>query len=223
VQLTFTTSSTKKRKLSPQNIQGQSHDNSHDIPLNSVEGRDSLSPAELPRFDLPANDDARSDSALPAHIPAHLHASASFGAQDCISSAASSPSAAYAGLSIDGGESQSFEYRRSSLAPNDPDARAPSPRVPAHRSIMGGAEDAPQRSSSPLKRRASDLEAEEKDDVEMVMVPDPSESAEAPARPPHARRTQSVDMMKDEVKDQEVLSSKAETGMFTSRAVDCCV
>lgn len=221
MQLTFTTSSTKKRKLSPQHIEGQPLANSHDIPLNSVEGRDSLSPTELPRFDLPNNDDARSDSALPPHIPPHIHASASFGAQDCISSAASSPSAAYAGLSIDGGESQNqtFEYRRSSLAPNDTDARAQSPRLPCHRAIMGGAEDIPQRSSSPLKRRASNLDAEEKDDVEMINVSDPSEGMEASTRPPRARRAQSVDMLKEEAEGHQCQDepSSAETGMFAPR------
>lgn len=218
MQLTFTTSSTKKRKISPQNIEGQHPHSSHDIPLNSVEGRDSLSPTELPRFDLPANDDARSDSALPPHIPSHVHGSSSFGGPDGISSAASSPSAAYAGLSIDSGESQSFECRRSSLAPNDPDARAQSPRLPSHRAIMGGAEDIPHRSSSPLKRRASNLEAEEKDDVDMITVSDPSETAETSTRPPRARRAQSVDMLEEETQDQNESPSTAETGILRNSA-----
>jgi ubiquitin carboxyl-terminal hydrolase 4/11/15 len=216
-QLTFTTSSTKKRKLSPQSIPDLPLHNSHDIPLDSVEGRDSPSPTDLPRFDLPANDDldARSDSALPPHIPSHLAATSAHGPSDGYSSAASSPSAAYAGLSIEserGADSSYLEHRRASLAPADQDARGQSPRLPfAHRGIMGGAQDLPLRSSSPLKRRASNLDAEEdssqKDDVDMITVPD-ADPADEPTRPIPHRRTPSVDMLKGEEQ-----ASSAETGM----------
>lgn len=84
---------------------------------------------------------------------------------------------------------------------------------------MGGADDVPHRSSSPLKRRASNLEAEEKDDVDMITAPDSTESAEATTRPPHSRRTPSVDMMKGET--QQRPSHSAETGRLSNIAVDC--
>jgi ubiquitin carboxyl-terminal hydrolase 4/11/15 len=70
---------------------------------------------------------------------------------------------------------------------------------------MGGAADFPQRASSPLKRRASDLEAEssssQKDDVDMINVPEsePPETVDASTET-SARRAQSVDMLKDDQK-----------------------
>jgi hypothetical protein len=60
--------------------------------------------------------------------------------------------------------------------PDSQDTRSQSPtRSFAHRAIMGGAADYPQRSSSPLKRPASDLEQETPlpiiEDVEMDSLP----------------------------------------------------
>ena len=60
--------------------------------------------------------------------------------------------------------------------PDSQDTRSQSPtRSFAHRAIMGGAADFPQRSSSPLKRPASDLEQETplptEEDVEMDALP----------------------------------------------------
>jgi ubiquitin carboxyl-terminal hydrolase 4/11/15 len=68
---------------------------------------------------------------------------------------------------------------------------------------MGGAADLPQRSSSPLKRRASDLEWEaqsSQNDVDMIVVPEEasSEPTDISTRPTHPGRTQSVDMLRDE-------------------------
>lgn len=66
---------------------------------------------------------------------------------------------------------------------------------------MGGAADLPQRSSSPLKRRASDLEdsdvpSSQKDDVDMVPVP-PSDPSEPPKSTDTTHeRAQSVDMLR---------------------------
>lgn len=71
---------------------------------------------------------------------------------------------------------------------------------------MGGAEDLPHRSSSPLKRRASNLE-EEKEDIDMITVPDAPEPADS------ATRRQSIDMIDEQAQDQG--KSNAETGMFT--------
>ncbi|KAH7413007.1 hypothetical protein BKA64DRAFT_567146 [Cadophora sp. MPI-SDFR-AT-0126] len=81
---------------------------------------------------------------------------------------------------------------------------------------MGGAADLPQRSSSPLKRRASDLEAEvsssSKDDVDMIMVPesDPPESAND--KQDSRNRAQSVDMLRNEVQVDGAAGSKDGTG-----------
>lgn len=72
---------------------------------------------------------------------------------------------------------------------------------------MGGAADLPQRSSSPLKRRASDLEGEvpssQKDDVDMITVPpsDTPESADTPTTTIRSKRAQSVDMLRNENED----------------------
>jgi ubiquitin carboxyl-terminal hydrolase 4/11/15 len=69
---------------------------------------------------------------------------------------------------------------------------------------MGGAADLPQRSSSPLKRRASDLDGEgqssQKDDVDMITVPpsDPPESADASVTATRSKRVQSVDMLRND-------------------------
>ena len=97
------------------------------------------------------------------------------------------------------------ELWKSSLASNEQDLRGQSPiRLFGHRSIMGGAADLPQRSSSPLKRRASDLEAEvpssQKDDVDMIAVPasDPPDTTNTSTQPARAKRAQSVDMLKEE-------------------------
>jgi len=70
---------------------------------------------------------------------------------------------------------------------------------------MGGAADLPQRSSSPLKRRASDLEdsdvpSSQRDDVDMVPVPasDPSDPTEPAESPAGHQRARSVDMLRNE-------------------------
>ncbi|KAH8805658.1 ubiquitin carboxyl-terminal hydrolase-like protein [Xylogone sp. PMI_703] len=204
-QLTFTTSSTKKRKLSPQHNTLQETYPSPDIPLNSVEDCESQTSSEqaLPRFDFTSQSEAHSDNALPPHIPSHLHPSSSFSGNDCISSAASSPTAAYAGLSIEsdyGGDSQGCEVGARSQPLNESNRRSQSPntsRAYAYRAIMGGAADLPQRSSSPLKRPASDLEnnegqTEQADDVKMEGVDESSQTSAVP-------RAGSVDMLREEV------------------------
>lgn len=66
---------------------------------------------------------------------------------------------------------------------------------------MGGAEDLPQRASSPLKRRASDLEAEapssQREDVDMIPVP-PSDPPEPSTQTSRTKRAQSIDMLRNE-------------------------
>ncbi|RFU29961.1 hypothetical protein B7463_g6357, partial [Scytalidium lignicola] len=217
-QLTFTTSSTKKRKLSPQHTTPQDAYTSPDIPLDSVEECESQSSSDLPvpRFDFTSQDEAHSDNALPPHIPSRLHPSSSFSGNDYISSAASSPTAAYAGLSIEsecGGDSQGCEAGAGSQPLNEPDRRSQSPntsRAYAYRAIMGGAADLPQRSSSPLKRPASDLEnndgqPEQKDDVKMEGVDEPSQAPSIP-------RASSIDMLRDETASPSSSMSTLQNG-----------
>jgi ubiquitin carboxyl-terminal hydrolase 4/11/15 len=71
---------------------------------------------------------------------------------------------------------------------------------------MGGAADLPQRSSSPLKRRASDLDevqSSQKDDVDMISVPpsDPPDAADVSTAAARSKRAQSIDMLKDDDED----------------------
>ncbi|PQE19062.1 ubiquitin carboxyl-terminal hydrolase protein [Rutstroemia sp. NJR-2017a BBW] len=210
--LAFTTSSTKKRKLSPQHISGQGTDRGPDIPLTSVEDRESQSPTDLPLFDTTAQESHRAESLPPNTLPPHLQSSTTLSAADYISSAASSPSAAYAGLSIDSDRSgdipNNFSRRRFPSEPIDVSSRSKSPRRSFNqRGIMGGAEDVPPRSSSPLKRPAADLEhdasSSQKDDVDMITVSNTESQETEPAvaddtTVPVAARAESVDMLRDE-------------------------
>lgn len=189
-----------------------------------MEDHESQSPSDLPRFEIPT-DDSLSDSNFPPNIPPHLQNSSSLSAFDYISSAASSPSAAYAGLTIEGERSGdlSGSELRGFCAQTEQDTRSQSPLLPfSHRAIMGGAADLPQRSSSPLKRRASDLEAEVPpgQDVDMTEVhpSDPTDAATQSTRP---RRAISVDMLREEseaeitdVTAQKPASPKPETGLL---------
>lgn len=176
-----------------------------------MEGRESQSPTDPPLFDTSLQDYHRAESLPANNLPSRLQTSSILPNGDCISSAASSPSAAYAGLSIDsdkGGEYTSNKNRR--RFPSEPlesEQQGKSPRH-RHRAIMGGAEDMPQRSSSPLKRPASELEPDvpssikqedvKQEDVDMVMVPDTQEEIPNSIAAPTALRAASIDMLKDE-------------------------
>lgn len=142
-----------------------------EIPFASIEDQEVSRRSQTPpRSDLSTPND--SQRSLPRHIPPHIHSEASFSAQDNIPSAASSPSAAYSGLSIEserggeaavgGGPPNSGSQGNRSQSPN---------KSFIQRAMMGGAADAPLRSSSPLKRPASELEqgnpAKDKEDVDM--------------------------------------------------------
>lgn len=203
--LAFTTSQTKKRKISPQHLPSQdSGSDDPDIPLHSVEEEQSPSPPSnaIPQLDLPDN---KTNSSLPPHLQA-VPPGTSF--EENIS-AASSPSAAYAGLSIAEGDrkGEGLGQRQGSAAPIDLVARDHSPKnIFTHRAIMGGAENLPKRASSPLKRPASELDSEEassqREDVDMMTVPG-SISAEATntTSPLSQReRAQSVNMLEEESK-----------------------
>ena len=206
--LTFTTSQTKKRKLSPPNQQSQDPGSHPDLPLSSVEGRGSPSPSDsIPQFDLP--DDVTPHSTVPQHLRSF---SSSHQSTEYSLSAASSPSAAYAGLSIEtergveggSGTGSGSGQRQSSLAPNEQGGGNQSPiNLFTHRAIMGDAEDMPKRASSPLKRPAAELEEDESnqaEDVDMITVPalGSPEPAKATSKLSRSDRAQSVNMLENE-------------------------
>lgn len=202
--LTVTTSQIKKRKLSPQYLPSQETGSVNaDVPQPSVE--QPLSPTNSsPHLELP--DD---DTTPLSNLPQHLQSFSSSTGADYAPSSASSPSAAYAGLSIaEGdrkGEGSDVGQRQASLAPTEPGIQDQIPKnLFTHRAIMGGADDLPKRASSPLKRPASDLSSEDtpsqKEDVDMVMVPASDSAESARERSPLLRRdrAQSVDMLGDD-------------------------
>ena len=111
----------------------------------------------------------RADSLPASGIPPRLQThQSSFTATDYASSAASSPCAASADLSVDNDQSTDL-FDSSSTLPA-PRGQSPLISVP-HRALIGGAD--PQRSSSPLKRRASSMDPERdspgtREDVDMT-------------------------------------------------------
>ncbi|KAI1117936.1 hypothetical protein F5Y14DRAFT_447346 [Nemania sp. NC0429] len=179
-QLAVKTSSQKKRKITPQPSAVRYEQveplRSSDIPVQSCEQDGDVnfsfasSTFDLPRSDSPAY--ARADSLPPASsLPPRLQTNHTTHAEDG-SSVASSPSGAYADLSIQSDRSADtpvpdlVSYHRGS---------SPFTKTTHHRAIMGGAAEVPERSSSPLKRRASSLEPEgasqsASEDVDMVTV-----------------------------------------------------
>ena len=95
---------------------------------------------------------------------------------------------------------------------------------------MGGAEDMPQRSSSPLKRPASELEPDvplssQKEDVDMVMVPDTQEDSEVAIAAPTAIRAVSMDMLRDEStkEDAAQLVTATENVQNIGNIHSCCM
>lgn len=141
-------------------------------------------------------------NSLPASgVPSRLQTNqASFCATttDCTSSAASSPLAASTDLSLDTDRTADL-FELPSTAHSNPDSRnvrGPSPLINTpYRALMGGAADLPQRSSSPLKRRASSMDPEQdnhevvndetKEDVDMVAPPDSPEQQQQSAGQDH--------------------------------------
>ncbi|KAF9772571.1 hypothetical protein IL306_009710, partial [Fusarium sp. DS 682] len=187
-QLAFKTSSSKKRKLLR-----------NDIPLDSIDSSSPSPDSVLPSCEVdddPAlsfsasvasnsNSFLRADSQPASSLPPRLQQqTSSLVSADYVSSAASSPCAsAYADLSIEsdrGGE-------ETGPAPTLALARSQSPLRLSHRAIMNGDADLPQRSSSPLKRRASSMDPEDDTDrtrdVEMG-TSQANESADSASQPP---------------------------------------
>ena len=120
----------------------------------------------------------RADSLPPSGVPPRLHSQAASFA-DSPSSAASSPCAASADLSVDFDRDPDLADSRS--ASQLPDYGSAGNQSPIHQSVlralMGGAADLPHRSSSPLKRPASSMEPEQdvadaREDVDMITAPD---------------------------------------------------
>jgi hypothetical protein len=120
----------------------------------------------------------RADSLPASGVPPRLQSQgASFA--DSPSSVASSPCAASTDLSID--FDRNPDLLDAGLTSHLPDYGATRDPSPVHQSVrralMGGAADSPQRSSSPLKRRASSMEPEQdasdvREDVDMTTVVD---------------------------------------------------
>lgn len=161
-----------------------------EIPFASIEDQEVSRRSQTPpRSDLFTQSD--SQRSLPRHIPPHIHNEASFSAQDNIPSAASSPSAAYSGLSIEGergGETGAGGGPQNSGSQGN---RSQSPNKSfIQRARMGGAADIPLRSSSPLKRPASELEqenpAKDKEDVDMEGLETPKELPDSSNQGPDA-------------------------------------
>ncbi|KXX75992.1 putative ubiquitin carboxyl-terminal hydrolase 12, partial [Madurella mycetomatis] len=177
-QLAFTTSSQKKRRITRQAT--REHTKPDDLVLPSTEEDAdpsfSFSAASTSGFSTPTF--ARADSPPRSGVPPRLQTHSSSFA-DSPSSAASSPCAASADLSIDYDRSADLADPSPTLQPSeDGPAGNQSPVLhSARRALMGGSADTPQRSSSPLKRRASSMEPEKenadaREDVDMITAPD---------------------------------------------------
>ncbi|KAJ2906233.1 ubiquitin carboxyl-terminal hydrolase-like protein [Zalerion maritima] len=193
----FITSSAKKRRFSPPTEQDRDPDSLSDIPLPSCEEPDAdpaFSFSGVPTSVTPAPDATtpsylRADSQPASSLPPRLQTqSSTLAPTDNAWSAASSPSAAYAELSIDS-DRETRETTSSAIYLSHPTtaqrrSKSPGLRKLPQRAIIGEAGDIHHRSSSPLKRRASsmDPDVDQKDassspkeeDVDMITVPEPS-------------------------------------------------
>ncbi|OTA95793.1 hypothetical protein M434DRAFT_9452 [Hypoxylon sp. CO27-5] len=189
-QLAVKTSSSKskKRKISTRQSttvdESLSSNSSPDTPIQSCE-----QDAD-PNFSFSAASDNlftespayyRADSIPPASsLPPRLQTNTSSFSYDYASSAASSPSGAYAELTINsdrGGDTPAPDPI-SATSNLYPPGRASSPytKTNLHRAVMGGAAEFPERASSPLKRRASSMDPDAADqdateDVDMITAP----------------------------------------------------
>ncbi|KAI0128921.1 hypothetical protein BJ170DRAFT_682707 [Xylariales sp. AK1849] len=152
------TSSLKKRKISAE-------DNDQDTPLQSCE----TEPDSNPSFSFTSAALAPSPNASPASsLPPRLQQTGATASNaDDPSSAASSPSGAYADLTIDSDRGGDTPPAAGANRGSSPFIGKPS----YHRAIMGGASEFPERASSPLKRRASSMDPDADEDVDMVPAP----------------------------------------------------
>ncbi|KAI1417572.1 UCH-domain-containing protein [Hypoxylon sp. FL1857] len=195
-QLTVKTSSSKskKRKISTRQStaadESLSSNSSPDTPLQSCEQDTDHSFSFASSDHLATGSPAynRTDSIPPASsLPPRLQTNTtSFSYADYASSAASSPSGAYAELTINSDRGADTPGPDSGSVTSNlyPPGRASSPftKTTLHRAVMGGAAEFPERASSPLKRRASSMDPDAVDqdateDVDMITAP-PSDSVD---------------------------------------------
>lgn len=195
MQLAAKTSSSKKRKISTrQAAKGDDDDSvSPDVPRPSCEldcdpSYSFTSTTPIPSAGARSPVYIRSDSQAPvSSLPPYLQTAAS----EDPSSAASSPTAAYADLSLRDASPAADPQPARAASQQDPRGSSPFTTKPSyHRAVMGGAADFPERASSPLKRRASSMDPEEgagatamegsaSEDVDMVEALTPADAAQA--------------------------------------------
>ncbi|KAK3939915.1 hypothetical protein QBC46DRAFT_436430 [Diplogelasinospora grovesii] len=254
-QLTFITSSQKKRRITRQSRREQQKSGKASapnlsttelvLPTTEEETDSTFSFSGAPTTSLisglstPAyvrGDSLPAASGVPPRLQTH---SSSVTAPDYYtSSAASSPCAASADFSVDNDRGADFLDPGSTLQPPLPPdsatgsavatSQSPLIHAPRSRALMGGAADLPQRSSSPLKRRASSMDnaavqddkrTDSKEDVDMINVPDAPQEQQGPQQQEDAKQqsSQGEDMQQpatgasqDEVEDVPVVSMKTE-------------
>lgn len=197
-QLTVTTSSLKKRKVSRNPARDRDSANTPsplaapaDTVIPSGESNEddddcasfSFSVASNSSFTTAQLGDKETLSSLPPRLQTH---SSSLVSADYASSAASSPSAAYAELSIDSEPASATTETGPAL--HQSSARTRSPIRHPRRAIMSGDGDC-NRSSSPLKRRASSMDREHNESETNQSVPDypRAMSVDAPDGPGYAQ------------------------------------
>ncbi|OLN81841.1 putative ubiquitin carboxyl-terminal hydrolase 12, partial [Colletotrichum chlorophyti] len=202
-QLAFTTSSSKKRKLSRNQTQTRDQSvlttSSPDTVLPSCEPNDdpafSFSATSTDGRETPTY--LRGDSVPASSLPARLQ-TGSLVSADYASSTASSP-CGVADLSIDSDRGGDISGTETGTALTSHSARSRSPFNVSRRAIMTSDANPHQRSSSPLKRRASSMEPDAdvnmKEDVDMVLVPSADGAETSPASSKeHLPRAMSVDL-----------------------------
>ncbi|KAI8635070.1 UCH-domain-containing protein [Xylariaceae sp. FL1651] len=212
-QLAVKTSSLKKRKITTRRSAARNEEleptDLPDIPLQSCE--QDLDPSfsfTSSTIDVPASPAyLRADSLPPASsLPPRLqtnHSGSHTLAEDG-SSVASSPSGAYADLTISsdrGADTPAPEFA------NCPRGTSPFTKTTHHRAIMGGAAEFPERASSPLKRRASSMEPDSaaqngNQDVDMITAP-PSDAMDRNTSIPEHQSSQINDFSEPIVSSQE--------------------
>ncbi|CAJ2509958.1 Uu.00g058580.m01.CDS01 [Anthostomella pinea] len=220
------TPSSKKRKIATRKSAKDENPHTptlHDIPLQSCEDDSdySFSFTTQAQPDTPSEPAyIRNDSLPPASsLPPRLQTnnSSSLACAEDASSTASSPSGAYADLTIHsdrGGDTPAPEL---SVALNNhppPPGRGTSPfaKTTHHRAIMGGAADFPERASSPLKRRASSMdpdapEQHANEDVDMIAAPPPT--TDTNTEPPSEQAGGTAAMVQD-TEDKTAMSTASD-------------
>ncbi|KAK3902490.1 hypothetical protein C8A05DRAFT_15455, partial [Staphylotrichum tortipilum] len=208
-QLAFTTSSQKKRRITRQSTREHTTTKPEDSVLPSTE--DDLDPTFF-SFSAPSPSGLstptylRVDSLPRSGVPPRLQSQATSFA-DSPSSAASSPCAASADLSVDFDRDPYPDLLDTDYGPAAAGNQSPIHQS-VRRALMGGAPDLPHRSSSPLKRPASSMEPEQdpvdgSDDVVMITAPDDSQTTATLVGDDEGPLREDEDMNKKESEDPE--------------------